>query len=576
MYKIIKQIFFPLMLILLMASCNEDPEYYTLDVPADQMKIAASEENIILERVNETEDAITFTWNKATDRGGNTKLVYYLRLYHAEMKDLQSELIMLGEDVNSMTWTVRQLNNLLYSWNVSPGDEVTVEAEVLAVVENSSQYMKPEISKVQFNVTGYDAPNKLFLTISTGDQKRSIEMTMTDNDIYHWKGELGICDFWFVRNTEKGAPAYMKGNDNDKLAYSQTGEGDAFNADRRGEYDITIDVNKLEIKITTFFINSLFMVTSKDGVESIVQLYEYAVQSDIFHIHKRFEAGTKFRFAREKDELWPAYVKGADNTKLELKGEGSEMFEITQSNLYNMVVDLNDLTINQQIAVPTNSLYLITSLGGIESTKQMEKVQADRNVFYYKVKMDAGTEFRFVTEQNNKWPAYVKGADNSELVFREGGEMFKVNTTATYTMSVNMENMSMKLLDVYDSPTGVIAVVGGVISVGWDAGEAINHCSLTPKDLLNRPEVISYTGQFTYNSTPEKDDDNAFKFVGNGNWGHSLFATESYVNPFDPDKQSVSTNSAGDRKWKLPEGTKSGIYTLELNLHTMRINLVKQ
>lgn len=583
MNKIIKQIFLPLMIALLIGSCNSDPDYYTLESPADQMHLKASKEDVTLERINETQEAISFSWDEATDRGDNAEIVYYFRLYNSEVKASDSELIKIDSETRSISFTTRELNNILASWKVTPGNKITVVGEVLAVAENTSVYMKPEISLVEFNVTGYEALNALYLTIQVGEQKQNLAMTKLDENTFHWKGNIEVSKFWFVRNASKGAPAYMKGADDSKLAYSLTGEGNPFNANRRGEYDITVNLKTLEITISTSFINTLYLVTSKGGTENIVKLYEYEVGSDIYHVDKRLEAGTKFRFSRESDVLWPAYVKGASDTKLELKGEGSEMFEITQTGLYNMVVNLNDLTISKQVVSPASSLYLITSLNGLESTPiQLTKVQSDRNVFYYKIKLDAGTEFRFVTNSSNKWPAYVKGADNSELVFRgTGTEMFKVATTATYVMSVNMEDMTMKFLDVYESSTGVIAVVGGVLpecrnpNGSWNAGKAIEFCTLTRKDLINNPEVISYTGTFEY-TVGGTNENNAFKFVGDGNWGAGLFATGSYINPFDSANQSVSTSNTNDRKWMLPSGTASGTYTLSLNLHTMKIKLVKQ
>ena len=156
MNKIVKQIGLLSALVWLMSSCNKDPEYFTLVAPADQMKVTASAEKIILEETYETEDAITFTWGKATNRGPDTELVYYFRLYHAEMKEeRQIEFIRLDSETYSMSWTAEELNDLLLDWNVFPGDEITIAAEVVAVVEVSSKYMKPEISVTTFDVVGY-------------------------------------------------------------------------------------------------------------------------------------------------------------------------------------------------------------------------------------------------------------------------------------------------------------------------------------------------------------------------------------------------------------------------------------
>lgn len=475
MKKLLKKSIIPLTILLLTAGCNNDPEYYTLETPPDQMKIAASSEKVILQKSEEAQAAITFTWNKAADRGSDVDLVYYLRLVHADMRDLQSELIKVGKDAFSVTWTVRELNNLLHAWNITPGTEVTIEAELYAAVENSTKYMKPEMSKTRFDMVGYDPSNKLYLTVLLGNQKRNLEMNVLDNDIYNWKGELSDCDFWFVRNMEKGLPAYMKGDSETSLAYSATGEGNRFNVQNLGYYDITVNLNSMTISIASTPINRLFMVTTKNGIETVRALNEVEAGTDIFYLKDVFDVDTEFRFVRSNDMLWPAFAKGADDTKLALKNEGSEMF--------------------------------------------------------------------------------------------------KVAKTATYVMTVNMKDLTLKFLDIYVSPSGDIAVVGdAVVDAGWDAGVAIQKCKLTQKDLKNRPEVISYTGSFIYKAS---GSENAFKFIGNPYWGHGIFAQMANSNPFDANQQFATTDGSGDRKWQLPSTTISGIYTLELDLHTMRINFIK-
>lgn len=478
MGKSIKQIFLPLIFMLLIGSCNEKAQYYTLDVPADQMKVTASAENVVLERVDETKEAVTFSWNTATDRGADAKLVYYFRLSLAEKSDQQSELIRIDEGVKSITWSVRELNNLLHAWNVTPGDKVTIQAEVLAAVESSSQYMKPEVSKTTFNATGYDTSNKLYLTIKDNSQKRNVEMNMLSEGVFSWSGALDVSNFWFVRNSEKGAPAYMMGTSQNSLVYSSSGEGNPFVIDKSATYSITVDINTLEITI-------------------------------------------------------------------------------------------------KEIA-PPSKLYMITSINGVESVEELAIVQSGRSIFYLKETFQEGTEFRFVEDKDTSWPAYVKGDGDTKIELKEkaGAEMFKVTKTATYVMTVNMETLSLIFLDVYVSPTGAIAVVGDAVSdAAWDAGVAIKNCTLTQKDLINNPEVISYTGKFEYKSSGSQ---NSFKFTGDKNWNSGLFALTAGANPFDSSQQAVSTSSSGDKKWTLPAGTATGVYTLELNLHTMKINLVKQ
>ena len=55
----------PLYLFLFLLSaligCNSDPEYYSLDVPGDQMKLQASSDSMVLERANADKEAFKFT-----------------------------------------------------------------------------------------------------------------------------------------------------------------------------------------------------------------------------------------------------------------------------------------------------------------------------------------------------------------------------------------------------------------------------------------------------------------------------------------------------------------------------------
>lgn len=478
MKKIINQILLPLILILLAGSCNDEPDYYTLSTPADQMHLTASSESVVLQRVDETKEAIKFTWDKAADRGAETEVIYYFRLYHAEMKSLESELIKLDKDSRSVSLTVRELNNILHSWNIVPGDEITIEAEILAVVESSPKYLKPEVSTTHFNIIGYEPSNKLYLMVENGGQKRTLEMKMTGEGIFKWSGELGICNFWFTRDSEKGFPSYMKGESENSLVYSETGEGNPLS--------------------------------------------------------------------------------------------------ITEAGIYSITINTNELT-TSALKLPSQ-LYLITSKNGVEQVRALNKAQAGRSVFYLKDVFEEGTEFRFAKEADVTWPAYVKGSSNTELALKEeGAEMFKVSKTATYVMTVNIEDLNLIFLDVYKLPTGTIAVVGAVIpNVGWDAGAAIRSSQLAQKDLINKPEVISYTGRFETKPSGSNDD-NSFKFVGDAGWNGGFWAPKANANPFNSNEQSLALNDAsGDNKWRLPSGTESGTYTVEINLHTMKIKLVKK
>lgn len=75
------------------------------------------------------------------------------------MADLHSNVTDLYEiesEERSISFTHKELNDILASWSILPGDKVTIEAEVIGQVNSSVEYLKPELSKTQLNVIGYD------------------------------------------------------------------------------------------------------------------------------------------------------------------------------------------------------------------------------------------------------------------------------------------------------------------------------------------------------------------------------------------------------------------------------------
>ncbi len=343
--KVKKQIYLCLFLLLLpfFTGCNSDPEYYTLNSPDGQMKLVASTDSLILERVDANKQVVTFTWKEAADRGADTQLSYYFRLYQADKKDNQSELIKIERGTHSISWTAREINDLLNSWHVSVGSTTTVVGEVIAEVTTSKKYLKPELSKVQFKVSGYDPSDIMYIMANTAGQSRAISMEATDQEgIYHWKGQLDPCEYWFTTNKENGYPAYIKGSTADVVVYSKDGSGDHFSADKQGVFDIVVDLNKMSVITTVIPIYHLYMVTAIGNQETVTALTDLEMGSDVFHWSGMLDAGTEIRFARDKNTTWPAYIPGSNEGSLVESSSGS-MIKIAKKAYYEITANLADM-----------------------------------------------------------------------------------------------------------------------------------------------------------------------------------------------------------------------------------------
>ena len=249
-----------LFLVSIVASCNKDPEYYTLETPADQMLLKASSTELTLEKEKENETAVTFTWNAAAQRGGaDASIAYFFRMYMADLHSNVTSLYEIEAGERSISFTHNELNDILASWSILPGDKVTIEAEVIAQVNSSAQYLKPELSKTQFDVVGYDKnATAIYMVMITEDGERSMRrMTekVVGSGIYQSQAELKPCKYFFALSAESDYPCYMKGENGDNsLQYVvEDGDYEMLENTKSGTYTIVVDLNVFDVNIVSLY-----------------------------------------------------------------------------------------------------------------------------------------------------------------------------------------------------------------------------------------------------------------------------------------------------------------------------------
>lgn len=120
----------------------------------ESLEIKASKTSLTLLQENESDDAITFTWNKGktTDREVN----YFFELDVANnnfVTSIPTEQITNG--VFSKTFKVKDLNKLVIDyWKKQQSSSVELEARITTKVV-SGDYVKPETSTVKISVRSY-------------------------------------------------------------------------------------------------------------------------------------------------------------------------------------------------------------------------------------------------------------------------------------------------------------------------------------------------------------------------------------------------------------------------------------
>lgn len=235
--------------------CQDETERITLDSPQDTMGLKVSSSDVVLNQDLGNEEAISFTWGSAANRGEGTKLTYYFKMDMADNNfETSIAKVEIPEGVQSISYTHKEMNALLSGWKVTAGETAMLEAEIIAEVSGGSVYMKPEISKVQFSVTGYYiAPRDLFIVgsaVEGMDATKALKMNeVLSEQKYEWGGHLKQGDFKFIKSRTSLTPSYTRGADNNTLVYNETDGGTEtlFHIDKDGYYFITVDVEKLTI-----------------------------------------------------------------------------------------------------------------------------------------------------------------------------------------------------------------------------------------------------------------------------------------------------------------------------------------
>lgn len=234
--------------------CQDETERITLDSPQDTMGLKVSSSDVVLNQDLGNEEAISFTWGSAANRGEGTKLTYYFKMDIADNNfETSIAKVEIPEGVQSISYTHKEMNALLSGWKVTAGETAMLEAEIIAEVSGGSVYMKPEISKVQFSVTGYYiAARDLFIVgsaVEGMDPTKSLKMNeVLSEQKYEWGGHLKKGDFKFIKSRTSLTPSYTKGADKNTLVYNETdGPETLFHIDTEGYYFITVDVEKLTI-----------------------------------------------------------------------------------------------------------------------------------------------------------------------------------------------------------------------------------------------------------------------------------------------------------------------------------------
>lgn len=124
---------------------------------------------------------------------------------------------------------------------------------------SSAQYLKPELSKIQLDVAGYDKnATAIYMVMLDGDGERTVRrMTekIVGSGIYQSTAELKPCKYFFALSADSDYPCYMKGENGDNSLQYVTEEGDyeMLENTKRGTYTMVVDLNVFDVNIVSLY-----------------------------------------------------------------------------------------------------------------------------------------------------------------------------------------------------------------------------------------------------------------------------------------------------------------------------------
>lgn len=413
-------------------SCQDEDIRYSIIRPDDTMCLKVSAESVELKQELGQETAITFTWNETSNIKQDAQVTYYLKMDIAD-NDFASSIdkIEMSAGNNSFSLTHKKLNAWLGGWKVTPGESVTLEAEIIAKIEGVSQYIKPELSTVRFNVVGYEVqPHDIFVVgtaIEGLDPAKAVQMTEEiPEEKYTWNGVMKEGTYKFILSNSSLTPSYTQGTEPGSVVFNETGTGNEtlFTIEKDGFYSLTLNIE-------TFTLESIYPATEYKNIWMVgsatpagwdimksVKLEKDPQNQVSFYYDGWLNTG-EIKFPLELREDWnvaflmpveDGTTENGDNRMEHIEAGGHDYkWNITKAGNYRMTLNTYTMTIKfekskQEIPneVPYKTIWILgdaTAAGwDLSATaKQMFGYDYDatqQGIFTWKGDLKAGT-FKF-------------------------------------------------------------------------------------------------------------------------------------------------------------------------------------
>lgn len=311
------------------------------------MTLTPSSDDVVMKAGNDDAVAIAFTWNPGNDRGTGTTLKYFFRMDIAGNNFGEGTTLLeeLPVDVFTKSYTVGELNELLIEkWGYAGGSKAKLEAQIIAQVENSPQYQKPEVASTSFSATAFSqGPLPLFLVgdaISGGwDYNTGKKISeVIERSQYTFTGNFSVGSFKIIDKPGSEWPSYNP-KDELNLVYNKTESPTVsnFNVTKAGRYSLFLSRSKLTYIFAYTPYENIYMVgNSITGIGWDIgrakQMTWDPKNPEVFSYKGQFDAGEFKLYTQQGDWGGRALMPPANGTKLIVDGDATAMMLMPNAN----------------------------------------------------------------------------------------------------------------------------------------------------------------------------------------------------------------------------------------------------
>lgn len=234
-----------------MWACDDDDVMLSLPDTPSTMNLAVDKNELVLTEAQASQSGISFTWSPATVGGASAPKRYYFKMDVADNNFATSiPKVEIPASSLSVNFTVEELNDLMQGWGITPGTPSVIEAEVIAECTEMVKYIKPEVSKVRFTVTGYQpAPKPLYMFSTVfGDEGYALMTELVANKKYRWKGVMDAgTEFYMAHGIADNASVFGMGDDIYAIEKAPAADCRKFVAPRKADWILTANLTTLEM-----------------------------------------------------------------------------------------------------------------------------------------------------------------------------------------------------------------------------------------------------------------------------------------------------------------------------------------